>query len=48
MAKRLTKDGWRALGVYNSHDICKRGGRGVYVAYVAADNGRMAMYARWR
>lgn len=47
MAKQLTKEGWRALRVFNSAELCRRGGRGVYVSYCPAQAGREARFAYW-
>jgi hypothetical protein len=46
--KRLTKDGWRALGVHNSRMLCQRGGKGLFVAYTGPDYGRGARSAYWQ
>lgn len=46
--KRLTKEGWRVLGVRTSRDLCQRGGRGIYVSYIPSDFGREARFACWR
>jgi hypothetical protein len=46
--KRLTKEGWRALRVFNSRGLCVRGGKGVFVAYVGPDCGRGGHGAYWQ
>lgn len=48
MPKRLTRNSWRALGVFNSHQLCQRGGKGVYVAYIPTDRGRGGHGAYWQ
>jgi len=46
--KRLTKDEWRALNIFNPYDLCIAGGKGVYVAYTPQITGRMSRSAKWQ
>lgn len=48
MPPRLTTNDWRALGVFNSYQLCESGGMSVYVAYTGASTGRAARSARWQ
>lgn len=45
MAKRLTKEGWRALGVSNPVELCKRAGGRLYISFTPHEP---ALPARWR
>lgn len=48
MMKRLTKESWRALRIFNPHELCERGGSAVYVSYRARVTGRGAQTAAWQ
>jgi len=38
--KKLTKNDWRLLGIFNPWEMCKFGGGAIYISYRAADYGR--------